>query len=174
MIGFEIIISTGVIVSFILGWTKKIIVDPIKKNQKEILEKLNQEHDLIKRQVIGSEPNNEKFINELINLWNFQYIKQKFENDIVYTIHLLDRMFYVGLFALSISCFYVGLKNNMFSIDFLPIETTISVSFIINFFVISLLFSMPLLQRNVKKKVDLFMEGSKISDIYSVEDVFRG
>ena len=170
MIGYEIIISTGIIVAFILGWTLKIYVQPLIDERENILKGLDEDHNSIKQKVIESESDKEQFIDELIYLWDFQNIRYKFENEMDDAINRLSiLMFPEGLIALIISCFYVAIINNIIIIKFANILECL---IIFDAVIILILFLQAFSYRGIMKKIEMFMSGIEITEIYSIEDVF--
>lgn len=176
MIGYEIIISTGVIIAFILGWTFEIYYKPLTEERERILKKLKVDHESIRKKVIQSESDKAKYIDELIKLWNFGNIRYKFENEMSAAISMFKiYMFPEGLMALLISCFYVATINNIIKINLFDIETTDMLSLLIlcDGIIILLLIIQAVSYRNVIQKIDMYKNGSEITEIYSIEYIFE-
>ena len=169
MIGYEIIFSTGIIVSFILGWTERIYVKPLINEYEEIIKKLDQHHDSIRRKVSESEADKTKFIDELINLWDFRNIRSKFESEIIEVKSLLQKkMFPEGIAAIVISIIYVGVINNIIIISF----NILNILVLIDGFILLALITQAYSCRDVIIKISKLNEGSEITEIYSIGDVF--
>ena len=169
MIGYEIIFSTGIIVSFILGWTERIYVKPLINEYEEIIKKLDQHHDSIRRKVSESEADKTKFIDELINLWDFRNIRSKFESEIIEVKSSLQKkMLPEGIAAIFISIIYVGVINNIIIISFNILDVLV----LIDGFILLALIAQAYSCRDVIIKISKLNEGSEITEIYSIGDVF--
>lgn len=174
MIGYEIIVSTGIIVSFILVWTQRIYIQLLDNEHEEVLKILDKHHDSIKNKVMESQLNKElkpeQFIDELINLWDFQNIRYSFEREIQEAKSLFQlKMFPEGLMAIVISIIYVSIVNNIIIITVEILDFLI----IIDSVIIIVLILQAYSYRDLIKKISKLKKGDKITEIYSIKDVFR-
>ena len=174
MIGYEIIVSTGIIVSFILVWTQRIYIQLLDNEHEEVLKILDKHHDSIKNKVMESQLNKElkpeQFIDELINLWDFQNIRYSFEREIQEAKSLFQlKMFPEGLMAIVISIIYVSIVNNIIIITVEILDFLI----IIDSVIIIVLILQSYSYRDLIKKISKLKKGDKITEIYSIKDVFR-
>lgn len=156
------------IISFLLGWTYKIYVQPIKGDYENIIKKLDQKANLIKSQIIEHELNKEEFIQELIILWNFQNFRIKFEDEIIILKNSIEyKLFPAGVVSVIISCIYVLIIYEFILID---AATIVFLFYILTiFYLIVWIFE----YKKIKYKINLFMEGTEITEIYSFKDLLR-
>ena len=176
MIGYEIIISTGIIIAFILGWTFKIYYQPLTEERETILRKLEADNESIRTKVFQSEIDRTKYIDELINLLNFANIRCKFENEMSAEITQFKiYMFPEGLIGLLISCIYVATINNLIKINLFNIEITemLNTFIILDATIVLVLIIQAVSYRKIIQKIDMYKNGTEITEIYSNEYIFK-
>lgn len=164
----QIILLNIIIISFLLGWTYKLYVQPIKGDYENIIKKLDQNANLIISQIIEHESNKEEFIQELIILWNFQNFRIKFEDEILILKNSIEyKLFPVGFVSFVISCIYAAIIDGFILIDAAAIVLFLNI--LIIFYLIILINEC----KKIKYKINLFTEGTEITEIYSIKHLLR-